>query len=357
MNIIICGGGTAGHLTPAMAIYDEAINNNHNVTLIISQKDKHIVPSEYYNYHTLKLSSPINLKRKIIFMFQFCFAFISSIKYIKKYKADIIIGMGGFVSLPTLICGLFMRKKIFLCEQNSIPGKVNKLMAKYATSIYVTFSKSLEYFPKANVFGNPVRSGFFKITKHDARQKLKIKDNDKVLIVMGGSQGAKKINEMFLESLETITKEIDNINIYWLCGPLWAKHFQDCIDEKGYKNIHIFDYYNDMPSLLWAADFAISRAGSSTISEIIVAALPSLLIPFPYASENHQYFNAKELSDVNASLLMEEKDITLDTLQSIIVENMADDRLQNNMKENMKNLGANMAAKNILNSIENIVNK
>ncbi len=355
MNILIVGGGTAGHLTPGMALYDEAKNLGHNVRFIISTKDTSIVSADSYDYDTLKLSSPINLKRKLIFMMQFVFAFFLSICYILKYKADFLIGMGGYVSLPPLIAAIIMRKKIYLCEQNSIPGKVNKLLHKYAKSIYTTFSKTLEFFPNAKVFGNPVRSSFFSIDQAAARKKLVISKKDKMLVVMGGSQGAKKVNEIVFETLDIIYNgnyDTTNLKVCWLCGKAWYENCTTQINDKSYKNnIRIIDFSNDMPYILAASDFVISRAGSSSISELIALNLPSLLIPFPYAAENHQYYNAKELSDVDAAYLIEESELTSQMLSDIIIENMSDNNKREVMKANMKELNMDNATHQILNDI------
>lgn len=361
MNILIVGGGTAGHLTPGMALYDEAKKRGHNVRFIISTKDTAIVSKEQYDYDTLNLSSPINIKRKLIFMLQFILAFFISVHSILKYKADFLIGMGGYVSLPPLIAAIIMGKKIYLCEQNSIPGKVNKLLHKYAKSIYVTFSKTLEFFPNAKAFGNPVRSTFFSIDQEAARKKLIISKKDKMLVVTGGSQGAKKLNEIVFETLDLIynndnksdnTNDMSNLKVCWLCGRAWYENCTNQISTKSYKNnIKIIDFTNDMPYILAASDFVISRAGSSSISELIALNLPSLLIPFPYAAENHQYYNAKELSDVGAADLIEEVELSSKVLAEIILQNMNDNSKLQTMKEKMKTLNMDNATGQILNDI------
>ncbi len=352
MNILIVGGGTAGHLTPAMALYDEAKKQGHNVRFIISQKDTGLVSAEKYDYNILKLSSPINIKRKIIFMIEFVFAFLASMGYIIKYKADFLIGMGGYVSLPPLIAAIIMRKKIYLCEQNSIPGKVNKLLYKYAKSIYVTFSKTLEFFPNANVFGNPVRSDFFSVSKSDAREKIGISQDDKMIVVMGGSQGAKRVNEIVFEALDIVCMGMTDLKVYWLCGKMWYETCSKELFSKNYRhNVSIIDFSNEMPSILAASDFVISRAGSSSISEIIALNLPSLLVPFPYAAENHQYYNARELSVVGAAYLIEEAGLNASMLANLIIENMLDDNKLQVMKEKMKMLNMDEATTKILNDI------
>ncbi len=352
MNILIVGGGTAGHLTPGMALYDEAKNLGHNVRFIISQKDTGIVSADQYDYDILKLSSPINFKRKIIFMIQFVFAFFLSVHYILKYKADFLIGMGGYVSLPPLIAAIIMRKKIYLCEQNSIPGKVNKLLRKDAKAIYTTFSKTLEYFPNAVVSGNPVRSSFFSVDRAESRKKLGLSKNDKMLMVMGGSQGAKKVNEVVFEALDIIFQTMPDLKVCWLCGKLWYENCTAEIESKSYKeNIRIIAFSNQMPFLLSASDFVISRAGSSSISEIIALNLPSLLIPFPYAAENHQYYNAKELADVGAAKLLEESELTAEILSNMIIEHTSDDSKLQTIKEKMKTLNMDSATSKILDDI------
>lgn len=348
MNIILCGGGTAGHITPAIALYDAFKKEGHTCNLVVAKKDAALIPRGY-DFRTLNLNPPGNIKKNILFILLFLPSLLKSREYIKKYSPSIIIGMGGFISLPMLFMARFMKIRIFICEQNSIPGKANRMFAKYSVMNYLSFSKSLEYMPKGKLYGNPVRSEFFIINRDNARKQMNLKDDDKLLVVMGGSQGALKLNKLFLESIENIKKNVSNLHIVWLAGPKWYKEMEENI--KKYENVLVYSYYKDMPVLLHAADFAVSRAGSSSISEIIAVNVPSLLVPFPYAADNHQYYNARELLDKDMAYLMQESQLDKTKLENIIINNLKDEKRLQTIRNNIKENGTSNSASFIVNDI------
>jgi len=344
MNVLLCGGGTAGHITPAISLYDRLKEEGYSPKFIISEKDVTIIPNGY-DFNIINLKAPGNIFKNIAFTFGMFFAIFQANNYIKKYKPKFVIGMGGFVALPMLLVAKIRRIKIFLCEQNSVPGKVNKIFYKSAEMVYLTFNKSLEYMPKGKVFGNPVRKEFFISNRESARKTLELDNNVKVLLVMGGSQGSQKLNELILSSLNKILNGINDLHIYWLCGQSWYKNVSNKINTKKFKNIHVFAYYRDMPSLIHAADFTVSRAGSSSIAEFLAVGLPALLIPFPHATDNHQYFNARELVDKDMAYLVKESLLDVDKLTQIIVDNIQDEGRLSVMKKNM--LGASYSKSDI----------
>ena len=334
MNVLLCGGGTAGHITPAIALYDKLKEEGYTPRFIVSEKDIAIIPSGY-DFNTISLKAPGNIIKNIIFMLEMLFAIFQANGYIKKYNPEFVIGMGGFVALPMLFLAKIKKIKIFLCEQNSVPGKVNKMFYKDAEMVYLTFNKSLEYMPKGKVFGNPVRKEFFISNRESARKILELNNDSKVLLVMGGSQGSLKLNELILASLKKISNSVDDLHIYWLCGKVWYKNVANKINSKTFKNVHVFAYYKDMSSLIHAADFTVSRAGSSSVAEFLAVGLPSLLVPFPHATDNHQYFNARELVDKDMAYLVRESSLNADKLSQIIIDNMKDKARLMTMKNNM----------------------
>ena len=352
MNIILCGGGTAGHITPAISIYDFFKEKGYNPKLVVAKRDKSLIP-EGYNYTTLSLSSPGNIKKNIIFIINFFPAILKAYEIIRDTKPKCVIGMGGFVSMPILYMAKLFRIPIFLCEQNSIPGKVNKIFYKDAKNVYLTFDKSLEFCPNGKVFGNPVRKEFFTTNREEARKKMNLTNDDKLLVVMGGSQGALKINKLFLESVREITKKVEKLHIVWLAGSNWANEFIE--KTKDIKNLTIHSFFTDMPTILYACDFIVSRAGSSSISELIAVKAPSLLIPFPYATDNHQYYNALDLYNKDMAYLIEEKDLDSKKLIDIIVNNINDNDKLIKIKENISVNNKADATEKISNDIlENI---
>lgn len=356
MNIVICGGGTGGHLTPGFSIYELCLSRKHHVKMIVAEKDKQIMPKNYH-FNTLEIKAPVNLARKIFFIFYFISSLFKSMGFLKSHNTDLVIGMGGFVSFPPLVAAKLMRIPIFLCEQNSIPGKVNKIMYPYAKRSYATFRKTLKYMPKANVFGNPVRKEFYVMTRELGREQLGIDKNKKVLLVMGGSQGAKKLNEIFLSAFKNINKKIENLRVYWLCGKTWFEKIEAEIKKRKYENIFLHAFYKDMASLLYASDFAISRAGSSSISEFMITKLPSILVPFPHAAENHQYSNAKEVLERDGCYLVEESVLNDEILTQIVVGVFSHEEKLSRMKKSIENMMIEHSEILILNDVENTMAK
>lgn len=356
MNILLCGGGTAGHITPAISIYDYLKNQGHKPRLVISNNDYHLIPNNY-DFNSININSPSNIWKKILFILKFIPVLIKSNRIIKNHKPDCIIGMGGFVSFPILYAAKSKNIPIFLCEQNSIPGKVNRIFYKNAKQTYLTFSKTLEFMPKGKVFGNPIREDFFIVNRDGARTVMKLSNEDKLLVVMGGSQGALRINELFFECIKDIQNKVKNLHIVWLAGPKWSNQIIEKVNNTKLHNISVYSYYKDMPTLLHAADFLVSRAGSSSISEILAVNVPSLLIPFPYATDNHQYFNALELLNKDAAYLIEESNLDKENLENIIINNLNNDKRLNEMRDKMKNDWKARATSLIIDDIMRILEK
>ena len=356
MNIILCGGGTAGHITPAISIYDYVKKQGHNPRLVVAAKDYNLIPHNY-DFNTVNINPPGNIFKNILFLLKFIPSLMKAGKILDRHKPDFVIGMGGFVSLPMLQMAKWKNIPIFLCEQNSIPGKVNKMFYKYAKQSYLTFSKTLEFMPKGKVFGNPVREDFFVVNREGARTVMKLGNNDKLLVVMGGSQGALKLNELFFECIKNIKAQVANLHIVWLAGPKWGNAIIEKVNNAKFDNVIVHSYFKDMPTLLHAADFVISRAGSSSISEILAVNVPSLLVPFPYATDNHQYFNALDLLNKDMAYLIEESDLTVEKLENVIVNNLNNNERLMAMRENIKNSWSSRAVSMIVDDIMNSLNK
>ncbi|MEI0602903.1 UDP-N-acetylglucosamine--N-acetylmuramyl-(pentapeptide) pyrophosphoryl-undecaprenol N-acetylglucosamine transferase [Brachyspira alvinipulli] len=356
MNIILCGGGTAGHITPAVSIYDYVKKQGHNPRLVVAAKDYNLIPHNY-DFNTININPPGNMLKNILFLLKFIPSLLKAGRILDKHKPNCVIGMGGFVSLPMLQMAKWKNIPIFLCEQNSIPGKVNKIFYKHAKNTYLTFSKTLEFMPNGKVFGNPVREEFFIVNREGARTVMKLGNDDKLLVVMGGSQGALKLNELFFECIKNIKSKVQNLHIIWLAGPKWGTEMIEKVNKAKFDNVTVHSYYKDMSTLLHAADFVISRAGSSSISEILAVNVPSLLVPFPYATDNHQYFNALDLLNKDMAYLIEESDLTVEKLENVIVNNLNNNERLMAMRENIKNSWSSRSVSMIVDDIMNSLNK
>jgi len=310
IKILFAGGGTGGHLYPAIAVAEEIQNlYPHTEIAFIGSKDKiegRVVPTLGYQFYHIWISG---FQRKLtlqnlLFPVKLISSLIKSLFICMKFKADIAVGSGGYVSGPAIWAAKVMGAKIVLLEQNTYPGITTRILEKFADEIHVTFEESIKYLrfkDKIKISGNPVRNSLRLIDKQEARTKLGLKDKFTILIT-GGSLGAATINKGIAENLEKINEM--GIQLIWQTGKYYYEQYKHLAQE----NIKIMDFIDDMQAAFSACDLVISRAGASAISEIAVLKLPVILVPPPNVAANHQYYNAKSLADKNAAILIEDKD-------------------------------------------------
>ncbi|HOJ49330.1 MAG TPA: UDP-N-acetylglucosamine--N-acetylmuramyl-(pentapeptide) pyrophosphoryl-undecaprenol N-acetylglucosamine transferase [Spirochaetota bacterium] len=308
-NIIIAGGGTFGHIRPALTIKNWLEDIGFNVFYSCAERDK-----KFPFFHKEKNIFPIkltglprtkNIFKLILFFFKLFSAIFKAFLILLKIKPTIIITTGGFVSFPYLLLAKIFRKPYFIFEQNSIPGLANRLFFKSAKKVFLSIPlKGYENLTNFILSGNPINVKVY--NKEDAAKILGIDfyDNKKYILVFGGSQGAKTINNIFLSNIESLKKLSDYMFI------LVTGDDTKVVDE----NIITFKFIEDMGAAYSLSDFIISRAGASTVSEVIYFQKPTIFIPYPYATENHQFYNAKfALENING-IIIDEKDINFDII-------------------------------------------
>ena len=333
MKVIMTGGGTGGHIYPAIAIADKIKEKSpfSEILFIGVQrgKESELVPAAGYNIEFIKVHG---LDRKNIFgniavAKEYMQARKDSGKIIREFSPDAVIGTGGYVCAPALKAAHLQGIRTFIQEQNAMPGLANKMMEKHAEKVFLGFEeagKGFRYPDKHIVTGNPVRKEFFSVdkkkAKEEARKELGIKQQDFVLLAFGGSQGAGRINKSMIRVIEKYNGQ-GNIQIFFATGSYYHMPVMNELGEKGIRlkeNVNVLSYINDMHKYLKAADLVISRSGAITVSEIAVCGKPSILIPSPIVTGDHQTFNAKVLSDKGAAILMEEKNMTEEALEQEI---------------------------------------
>ncbi len=325
----ITGGGTGGHIYPAIAVADKLLtedttdkiyyvgNPNNLEANIVSQK----------NYEFLPVVSS-GMPRKISLKFpiwacRMLYAWLKCCKYIKQYKPDAVFGTGGYVSAPVLMAAITMRVPFVMHDCDANPGLVTRKLAPYAKSVSIAFEEAKSKLNNKNchVNGNPIRAEFKTLTKQQARQNLNLEDK-LTICIMGGSQGAQTINNAAIQILETLSKT-DNIQIIFQTG---KRNYDNVINEikniypeyANDKNIIIKPYFDDMVTVLKACDIAVSRAGSLSISELCASGIASIFIPYPYAAADHQRKNAKCMVEKGAGLYLENQDTNADSLLELI---------------------------------------
>lgn len=363
MKAIFTGGGTGGHIYPALAVAQRFRDiSNYDIRYIGSEvgMEKKIIEDAGFLFSGIvtdgfRSKNPIK-NFKVLLKLRKATKVVEEI--LKKDKPEFVFATGGYVSAPVVLAAKNLKIPIFLHEQNSIPGLTNKISSRFAKLIFTTFPGSEKYFPKKikTVYsGLPVRKEFFNINIKDAYQKFDLKEDKKTILITGGSGGSLFLNKAVLSLYELAEKE--DIQIIHVTGErdfpeIWVKMKEMNYDSK---NIRLYPYLSNMYDALAIADICISRAGAAFLSEMMFMGKTGLIIPFPYAANNHQLENAKDLSEKKAIIMIEEKEIQRD---SVILNKILVDLLENEKKlEKMKKSSSDLGIKNTLEIIENNIFK
>lgn len=364
----ITGGGTGGHIYPAVAVADALLDEKNTQQIFYIGNPNNLEASivKNKNYTFLPVISS-GMPRKLNFSLikwacQMFAAWIKCILYVKKYKPDAIFGTGGYVSAPALLAGVVTNTPFVMHDCDANPGLVTRELSPFAKSISIAFdvAKNKLKNPNCYVNGNPIRESFKTLTKEQAKKSLHL-ENRLTLCIMGGSQGAKTINEAAVKIIKELSKNL-NIQVIFQTG---KKNFNSTIKEieKLYpeynedKNLIIQPYFEDMVTVLKACDIAISRAGSLSISELCASNVATIFIPYPYAAQDHQRKNAKYMVENGAGLYLENSDTTAETLLNMIkelVENKTKmESIQNSASKMAKFDGVQNIIKQINSAIQN----
>ncbi|MGJ8745358.1 undecaprenyldiphospho-muramoylpentapeptide beta-N-acetylglucosaminyltransferase [Polaribacter sp.] len=359
-NILISGGGTGGHIYPAIAIANELkLRYPDAKFLFVGAKDKmemEKVPQAGYDIKGLWIAG---LQRKLTidnlsFPFKLMHSLWKANSIIKKFKPDIAIGTGGFASGPTLIMANRKGIPTLIQEQNSFPGITNKLLSKKAHKICVAYDHLERFFPIDKIVktGNPVRQDLLSIHGKTAEgiDFFKLNAKKKTVLVLGGSLGARKINELIETNLDFFKKQ--EVQVVWQCGKLYVDEFKK-YDEL--ENIQVHQFLNRMDLAYAAADFIISRAGASSVSELCIVGKPVIFVPSPNVSEDHQTKNAKSIADKHGAILLKEND--LNTFPIVFETLLKDKGKQEHLSENIKELALPGATTDIVNEVEKLLKK
>ena len=357
----ITGGGTGGHIYPAMAVADVLAELGEDVEIYYvgnpNNLEYSIVQQKGYKFLPVYVKG---MPRKIGFRFlwwafKLGIAVLQSLFYLNKYKAKAIFGTGGYVSAPIMLASIIEGKTPFMMHDcDAQPGLVTRKLSPYAAAVSLAFEKAKSYVKNDNcrVNGNPLRPRFRTLNKGLARAGLTLDYKRPVLLVMGGSQGAKSIDDAFVEIIKELSV-VNNIQIIFQTG---KRNYQDVMErlEKIYPNNHrdknliIRPYFDDMVTVLKAADIVISRAGSLSLSEIFASDVAPVLIPYPHAASDHQRQNAKFVEEKGACIYLEDSETNPNTLKAVINNLLEDEELQTKLRENASKLAQFDALKNIV---------
>lgn len=363
----ITGGGTGGHIYPAVSVISELIKNGidkKNIFYLGNKKNLEYEIAKKNEYNFLSHNAK-GMPRKLSFKFILWFfgLIVSTIKvmnYFLKYKPSVVFATGGYVCAPSLICAILFKIPYMLHDCDIHPGIVTRAFAPHAKNISLAFDGAKKYIKsnKIEVNGNPIRSEFNTITKKQAREEIKVNDNFTILI-MGGSLGAKTINNSSFKILKEYANK-EGYTILWQTG---NKNFDEVTKqvlaefEELPDNLILQPYFDKMYLALLSADIVISRAGSLSLSEICACALPSILIPYPYAAADHQKKNAINLVENQVALMIEDKDCNNDSLFNIVQELITNKEKLSNLSYNAHKLAKTDSAKKIVEQLNNVIGK
>jgi len=354
-KFLISGGGTGGHIYPAISIADE-LSKSFISSEILFVGSKHRmemkkVPERGYDIIGLWISG---IKRKVYFSnllipFKILHSLIKSYLIIKRFNPDFVIGTGGFASGPILYIASKLRLPTLIQEQNSYAGLTNKILSNSVETICVAYDNMNKYFPVNKILftGNPVRNEIFesKVSKKESDDFFKINRSSKVLLVLGGSLGAKNINEFISKNLDFFDN--NKIEIIWQCGNM----YYDSYKKFNSKKIKVFPFIKDMNKAYCSADYIISRSGASVISELCIVGKPVVFIPSPNLAEDHQTKNTLNIVNKNAAVMVKEKDLN-DKFFRVFKKLINDESYSNELSKAIKLLARPKATIEIIEQIK-----
>ncbi len=358
---IISGGGTGGHIFPALAIANEIKRRNPDAEILfvgaLGKMEMEKVPAAGYKIIGLPIAG---LQRKLtlsnfVLPFKLINSLLKAYKIVKNFKPDVVVGVGGYASGPTLRAAIFAGIPTLIQEQNSFPGKTNKILSGKVNTICTAYDGLEKFFPKNKIVetGNPVRSEMIDIKgkKDEAYQFFGLNPNKKTILVIGGSLGARTLNESVLEGMKLI--EENQVQVLWQCGKFYFEKMKETLSQTKHDGIHLNEFIARMDLAYAAADIIISRAGAISVSELCLIQKPTVLVPSPNVAEDHQTKNAMALVNKHAAVLVKDIDAKKDLILSTIVLLKSEEKLHK-LSEAIAQLGKPNASAMIVDELEKI---
>mgnify|MGYP000543407119 CR=1 FL=1 len=368
MRVIVTGGGTGGHINPALAIAQKVRNESpYNEILYVGTKnglESELVPKSGFEF---KYVTAKYLRRKLSLenvktLFASIKGVMEAAKIINEFKPDIVVGTGGYVCGPVVLAAYLKKVPTIIHEQNVFPGITNKMLSKVVDVIGISFAEAEKYFPesaakKLVLVGNPVRKEILSADRRESRMKLNLRPDVVLIYSFGGSGGQLSLNEAIIDVIKKINGQ-KNIKIIHVTGKKMYGGFMDNIKKEGIvleDNIEILDYMYDAATALSASDIVIGSAGAITIAEITATGVPSILIPKTYTAENHQEYNARALEKEGAAKVILEKDLDGKQLIKAIEEIIENKNILKTMSLNSKRMGNTDVENKIYGTMLNLV--
>jgi len=331
MRMIVTGGGTGGHIYPAVSIAEAFKKKNKNTKLLyVGRKqglESELVPKLGIEFRPISIEYK---KRGLAGLLNHLKSLISSVfearRIIKEYNPDIIVGTGGYVSGPVMFVGALMGVKTAVHEANAFPGQANKMLSRYVDKVLISFEESKDAFKdqdKVVLTGNPVRQDFYGLDRNKCRKEVGV-DSEFLILSVGGSGGAKKINDVMIEIMSKVSGD-PRYKVIHVTGKSYYERLMKQLQDMriSYEdNIQIVPYVYNMPEHMGAADIMITRTGASTLSEIAITGTPAILVPSPNVKDNHQEYNARSMEKMGAGIVMLEDELNVNHLMATIEDHL-----------------------------------
>ncbi|NPC68624.1 undecaprenyldiphospho-muramoylpentapeptide beta-N-acetylglucosaminyltransferase [Corallococcus sp. AB004] len=351
MKVLIAGGGTGGHLFPGIALAEEVVTRHpaNEVVFVGTEKglEARVVPKEGYPLELVKVQGLkgkgfIGLLKGLIAL---PLAFLASFRILSRHKPDVVVGVGGYASGPVVLAAWLMGIPTAIQEQNALPGFTNKVLGRIVKVVFTSFEEARNHFPEAKVqmIGNPIRKKLMDnyLRSSSAHEKFSV-------LIFGGSLGARGLNNRVLEALDSLGDVKGQLDIVHQTGKLDLENVKKGYADKGFADVaQVVEFIDDMSSAYAKADLVICRAGATSLAELTVCKKPSILVPFPHATDNHQEVNARALVDAGAAIMFRESELTGQKLAETLRGLMTDPAKLKQMAKKAGIFGRPAAAKEL----------
>lgn len=364
LNVLVSGGGTGGHIFPALSIANEVRRRHPEANILFvgaeGRMEMEKVPAAGYKIIGLPVSGfdRKHLLRNIKVVARLLKSMNMARNILKDFKPDIAIGVGGYASGPMLKEAQKQGIPTLLQEQNSYAGVTNKLLAAKADRICVAYEGMERFFPQDKIVltGNPVRRNLLECgaTPEQARQAMGVDPNRKTILIIGGSLGARTINNAIISGLQQIGEASYNVQVLWQTGKIYDRQCREALEASGVKNVSQMAFISNMDMAYRAADLVVSRAGASSISELQLLGKPAILVPSPNVAEDHQTKNAMALSTRDAAIMVTDADASA-LLVDTMLKTVTDDALLTSLGDNVSKMALRDAAERIVDEVESII--
>lgn len=361
MRVLFCGGGTAGHVNPAIAVAQTVMRNSseNKVAYVATENgiENRLVDFKKFYIDVIGLKRSLSIKN-ISFLYKQIKAIDKCKEIIREFRPDVVFGTGGYATYPVVVAAKKLGVKTVLHESNAIPGKAILSLEKKADRIFVNFEETKKYFKcqdKIVRTGNPLRSGFEAYKKEEAKKILNIQEKY-VILCFGGSLGAERINDSALEMIENFVCQRRDVFFIWSTGKNQLDNVNYALKKRGLQrlpNLMVKDYFENMPMIIASADVVVSRAGAVTISELAYMNKASVIVPSPNVTNNHQFINASTLNNTLSAIMLTED--RLYALTDVVRELIIDTQKRGELEKNIGQYAIRNANKIIFNNIQELI--